>query len=918
MQYRILGPLELEDRDRAVALGPRKQRVLLLCLLVHANEVVSTDELIEALWGADPPKSAPKLLQVYVSQVRQALDGVALETRAPGYVLRVESGQLDARQFEDTFAEGRDALVSGNAALAASLLRRALGLWRGPALHDIAYEPFALAEARRLEELRLVCDETRLAAELELGSHAKVLPELEALAHRHPLREEARRLLMLALYRGGRQSDALTEYRDAVRQLRDELGLEPAAELRALERAILTHDSSLAPSAAGALPGQRVPVPLSSFVGREQELGRLEALLSRGDVRILTVHGAGGSGKTRVALEVARRAAPMFANGSAFVELAPVRDASLVIQAIGTALKVAELPHMPVAEALAQWLESQELLLVVDNFEHVLGAAAELTRIAARAPRLTVLVTSRRVLHVSGEHVFPLQPLPEPAAARLFLERAAAVNTAVDPDADDETIRSICRRLDGLPLAIELAAARTSRMTPGRLLDRLSRSVSMMGRGPRDAPARQQTLKDTLSWSSDLLDDGERRALARLSVFHGGCSLDAAEAVGSATAGELETLVDSSLLQRAALPDGDRLSMLETVREHGAGLLGASGERAAAETAHGRYFAELISSLRLKWPHGEEGLAVVDREIDNLRAASDCAAERGDEETALRIAAALYPYWWVRGHFSEGRERIRRLLEREPTDGELHARALHALASLSWLTGDSSAASAAAVRGVEVGTAANALEPVSHCHTVLGILARDRGEFDLAREHLERSGALAAELGNDEDVMAANENLADLALAAGQLDEARRLWERVIGWQREQGLPAGADSLPRFGLGAVAYHEDRLDDAQAEFARAFALSVEAGFPNGQALALSGCAAVAGASGDAVEGALLLGCAEAICAAAGFEPTGPEAVLFDLARGAALEALGEERVAALLEEGRRTDPLPLLRAGSQAR
>src|SRR5438270_2647704 len=225
MQYRILGPLELEDRERAIRLAARKPRILLLRLLVQPNEVVSTDELSEALWGADPPKSAHDLIYVYVSQIRTALEGVLLETRAPGYILRVEPGQLDARRFERTFAEGREALASGNAALAASLLRRALGQWRGPALHDVAYEAFALAEARRLEELRLVCHETRLAAELELGSGDEVLAELEALVGGHPLREEPRRLLMLALYRSGRQADALAQYREVVTLLRDELGL---------------------------------------------------------------------------------------------------------------------------------------------------------------------------------------------------------------------------------------------------------------------------------------------------------------------------------------------------------------------------------------------------------------------------------------------------------------------------------------------------------------------------------------------------------------------------------------------------------------------------------------------------------------------------------------------------------------------
>src|SRR5262245_32323262 len=246
MRYGILGALELEDGSGAVRLGARKQRVLLICLLVRANEVVSTDDLIEALWGSEPPRSASKLLQVYVSQLRRVLESGALETRSPGYVLHVGADDLDAHRFERTLDDAHEALAGGNAALAASLCRRALALWRGPALHDVAYEAFALPEARRLEESRLVCLEGRLAAELELGMHEAALPELEALVQEYPLREEFRRLLMLALYRSGRQADALAEYRGAATLLRGELGLEPGEELRALEAAILNQDPSLA------------------------------------------------------------------------------------------------------------------------------------------------------------------------------------------------------------------------------------------------------------------------------------------------------------------------------------------------------------------------------------------------------------------------------------------------------------------------------------------------------------------------------------------------------------------------------------------------------------------------------------------------------------------------------------------------
>jgi predicted ATPase/DNA-binding SARP family transcriptional activator len=905
MRYGILGGLELEEGGRAVRIGPPKQRALLLCLLIRANEVVSADELVEALWGAAPPRSARKLVQVYVSQLRRFLDG-APETRSPGYVLHVEADDLDAWRFERLLDEAREALSGGNAALAGSLFRRALALWRGPALHDVAYEAFAQLEARRLEELRLVCIEGRLAAELELGRHEAALPELEVLVEEQPLREELRRLLMLALYRSGRQADALAEYRRAATLLRDELGLAPGGDLRALEAAILNQDPALVELRGAPPPLPAVPVPASSLVGREDELAQLATLVGRREVRIVTVNGAGGSGKTRVALELARRAGPTFANGAAFVELAPLTEASLVIPAVGQALGFAEAADESRVAALGRSLRDQELLLVLDNFEHVIDAAAEVAALVSLAPRLTVLVTSRRVLHISGEHVFPLQPLSEADATRLFVERAAARGASLKP-ADEEIVLAICARLDALPLAIELAAARTATTPIALLLDRLSSGIAALGSGPRDAPARQQTLADTLAWSTDLLGHGERRALSRLSVFRGGCLLQAAEAVAAESVDEIEALIDSSLLQRAG--DG-RLTLLETVREHAAAILDESGERSSAEAAHADYFVDMLGRLHLKWPEGERDLSLVDREIDNLRAAYDESLARGEHERALSVATMLFPYWWVRGHFLEGRERIRPLIEFAAEDGALQARALHALAALQWLMGDAVAAGASAAAGVEVGTCAQAFEPVSYCHTILGILDRDRGEYEAAAEHFRTSGELAEGLGNPDDVRTAQENLADLALVSGRLEEARSRWEWVIAQQRGRGMAESADCGPRLGLGQVAFYEDRLDDAERELVNAYELAADAGFRHICALAVSGLAAVAAARGDAVEAALVLGRASELLAAVGGELKGSEAVLFERARADALDALGEERLQELGEEGRNRDPRAL--------
>ena len=312
------------------------------------------------------------------------------------------------------------------------------------------------------------------------------------------------------------------------------------------------------------LPRSPLPMAPSPLVGRDHELERLAALIGRDDVRLVTVTGAGGSGKTRLALELARAAGTQFANGAAFVELASVRDPDLVMSSIAQSLNVGETPGQTPVAAVARRLRGLELLLVLDNFEHVIDAAPGLAELVRDTDRLTVLVTSRRVLHLSGEYVFPLQPLRLEDARRLFTDRVNARYPDVDIDGSTETVvDAICRRLDCLPLALELAAARVATMRPQDLLDRLADRVAALGAGPRDAPARQRTLTDTVRWSTDLLDDHERRAFARLSVFAGGCALDAAEAVSGASVDILSLLVDSSLLQRRPSAGGGvRLVML--------------------------------------------------------------------------------------------------------------------------------------------------------------------------------------------------------------------------------------------------------------------------------------------------------------------------------------------------------------------
>ncbi|MFD1935297.1 BTAD domain-containing putative transcriptional regulator [Nonomuraea mangrovi] len=662
MRFEILGPARVRDAEgRPVALGGPRVRALLVLLAVDAGRIVTQDQLIDGLYGAEPPETAANALQSQVSRLRRALGRELIEFHPAGYRLAADAADVDAHRFELLTAEGREAMRAGDPARAATVLKEALGLWRGAPLADA---PYAEAAAARLAELRLSAVEDRVQAELELGAHRELAAELRELVAAHPLRERLRAQLMRALYGSGRQAEALAAYEEGRRILDDELGVTPGGELAAAHLAVLRGDPSLGPAHRppdAAVSRQGLRAQLTSFVGRAEDLERVQALLE--EARLVTLIGPGGAGKTRLAAE----AAAVAPRDVCFVELAPISDETGLAQAVVSALGLRDSLHAPdpfavdATARLVAALAERRLLLVLDNCEHLVGAAAALAdRLLAACPHLRLMITSREALGITGESIFPVSPLrlPPPGgpgaleypAVRLFADRAAAVRPGFTLDDEGHVVR-ICRALDGLPLAIELAAARLRSLPVAEVAARLDDRFRLLARGSRTALPRHQTLRAVVAWSWDLLDADEQAMARRLTVFVGGATLEAAERVCALPEELLTSLVEKSLVE---VVDG-RYRMLETIRAFCVERLAEAGEVEALRRAHAAYYLDLAVAAdpHLRRAEQLEWLALLDEERDDLHAALRWSAFDGDTGTALTLVSSLGCYWWLRGRRAE-------------------------------------------------------------------------------------------------------------------------------------------------------------------------------------------------------------------------------------------------------------------------
>jgi predicted ATPase/DNA-binding SARP family transcriptional activator len=666
MHVSVLGPLEVTTDHGVVEIGGARLRALLARLALDVGRPVAADALVDALWADDPPANPFASLQSLVWRLRRALpDGRLVRSGNGWYRLDLPRDAVDVSLFERLAAEGQRALRAGDAAGGRRQLREALSLWRGEPLVELATAPWAAAVAVGLRELRLTALEDRLEADLVVEPASSALAELAGLTAAYPLRERLCALLIRALAADGRPAEALAAYEAIRHRLAEELGSDPGAQLRQAHLAVLRHDRR-----EKARPGGNLRAPMTSFVGRAAELARIGGQLRQG--RLVTLVGLGGVGKTRLATSFAAEAAGSVDGGVWLVELAAAAAndvAPAVLAALGPrevgvpdAATRARDPLQRVVDVLGR----SEALIVLDNCEHVLDAAACLvTELLAHCPRVRVVATSREPLGVAGELLCRVSPLPLPErdqppdsspAVRLFTERA----TAVRPDftLSEQTaaaVVEVCRRVDGLPLAIELAAARLRAMTLGQLTARLDDRFRLLTGGARLAPARHRTLRAVVAWSWDLLAGHERRQAARLAVFPSSFTAAAADRVGVAWE-TLDTLVDKSLLHLV----GERYQMLTTVRDYALERLAEEGSRDAARAAHAACFLDLAERAaphlhgagQLPW------LRVLATEQDNLLAALHFAADAGDATTARRLGAALGLFWAIHDGHAQAADRL--------------------------------------------------------------------------------------------------------------------------------------------------------------------------------------------------------------------------------------------------------------------
>ena len=847
----LLGKVRIRVGDRLIAddaWSLRSARALLLLLLITPGHAMASERVRDILWPEASPDVGRNALYKALHLLRRVLEPDLISARESTYIesrggtigiAPTVDVRVDAESFEIALREAMYTEDSDRR----TLLREAVGLYTGELLPTDRYEDWPIA---RRESLRYAWEGAVLDLadlDLEAGEPQASVPTLEMLLSVDATVEAAHRALMQGYVAAGQRDRAIRQYARCVTALANELGVEPDEETQALYAAIKEM-----PAGAGALPGStgkfnNLPGSPTAIVGRDRDVDALQGTLWRQDVRLVTLIGPGGVGKTRLAIEAATAMVEDFADGVAFVPLAAVRDATLVLPAIASTFGLREEPNTPLADLVANHLLSREMLLVLDNFEHVQDAAPEIGTLLARCAHLTVLVTSRERLHLRGEHLHEVAPLSLPRPDRLpvpaLLERYGSVALfthhmrRVVPDFEvtpenSEVVSLICRHLEGLPLAIELATARARFYSLGNLLARLTSRLDIEA-GPRDLPPRQRTLRATFAWSHDLLSADEQAVFRRLGVAVGGCSREAAAAICGIPDDQLDahlySLGEKHLVQVTATDDGPRIGMLETIREFALERLHECGETSDIERRHALHHLSLAIDAQPNLVGADQVTWVERLELEqgNLRAALAWSFQQDDEDgdvvaAGVRGAGALWRFWLRRGSLREGIDWLERALTRPIDDPSLRAQVLVAVARLH----EASSAHERAAQLIdealplsrEIGDQVIEADALG----VLGEIAEDQGEFSLASTRYLEALELYQSNGLRRESATSLNKLGMIAFFQGDFPRATELWEECVAIFRELG--------DRWATGVLLGNLGHVAMATGSFDRAVSLHEE--------------------------------------------------------------------------------------------
>jgi len=859
LEIRLLGPFTVFVGGRPAEVTGPKRNALLALLALRGGRMVPVEVLVDALWGAEVPAAPRNAVQHHVSRLRAALGAESIAAAPDGYALA--GATVDALRFEELLARARSAGRAGDAGQAAELVARALALWRGWPLQGLPDSPWVGAEAARLEVLRTDALEEQFEAALALGEHTEVVGRIRQVLEEHPFRERLWGQLMLALYRDGRQAEALEAFGQARRVLAEQLGVEPGPRLQRLQAAILAHDPALASVPVAVAPQGRLPAPVTSLVGRQQALAEVAELVGRH--RLVTLIGPPGVGKSRLALAAALAVQHDFAGGVWFVELARAGRPADVARVVARTLDArGSTPSRDPLARVVQRLRQADVLLVLDGCEPVAGEAARVAAgVLAECPGVRMLTTSREVLHLEGEVRFVVAPLAVPAAGadprqlaasesvRLFLERARASRPGLPFTEDNIAVAAqICRRLDGLPLAIELAAARVSVLGLREILSALEsrRPLFVDARDRRAVP--QRYLRTVVAWSYDLLHADEKALLHQLAVFRGGAPLSAV--VATAARGQLDAvrvtqllgaLVDKSILT-ASFPDGGaRYDLLDTVREYALERLAEAGSLGAAQLGHAEYFATVADAVRAEL-RGPDWLACTRRlelEHDNLWAALAYARDAPDPAIAVRLGAGLGWYFALAERVSEGRSFLEAALASASADAPVGKR-IELLAFLCYLATeelDLDAAIDLGERALAVAAAGPAPSESALARVTLSLALALSGDDERAAALAEEARAGYGAAGDHWGVAASSLVRAEGAVHAGDISTVASMTAEIV--RHSEAIGYDVFRVPAMLIEAwIAERRNEPGATEDAYRRALELAARIGFEDHVSFALA--------------------------------------------------------------------------------